>query len=197
MDKETSIGSLVDEIELQIDDKIQALKQDFELQREILVNGFKQEAAQETSVFLEQELSDLKSNVLQSESQAKWKVKKDLFVRRNELVDHLFEEAAKQLKAYSQTKTYDAWCKTKLEELLQGTQAQDGIVLTVKPVDRPLFDRLCKTQYDWVKVQEDENIFIGGFILSNTSRHTELDLTLDYKLCVQKEWFFSHSGLDF
>lgn len=197
MEKETSIGSLVDEIELQIDEKIQALKQDFELQREVLINGFKQEALQETSVYLEQELSDLRSNVLQSESQAKWKVKKDLFVRRNELVDQLFEEVAKQLKAYSQTKAYDAWCLSKLEELLLDCGDQNSCVLTVKPVDKPMFERICKSRTTHIEIQQDENIFIGGFVLTKPTQKLEYDLTLDYKLRIQKEWFFTHSGLDF
>ncbi len=84
MENETNIGSLVNEIEGQIEEKIQALQADYQLQRAILLEGFRSEAHQETHVYLEQELADLRTSVLQSESQSKWKVKKTcLFAEMN------------------------------------------------------------------------------------------------------------------
>lgn len=197
MENETNIGSLVNEIEGQIEEKIQTLQTDYQLQRSILIEGFKSEAQQETHVYLEQELADLRTSVLQSESQSKWKVKKDMFVRRNELVDGLFEDAIKQLKAFSQTKAYDALCLKNLDDVL-ATQAQDAsFILYVKPVDQPLFERLCKAKSCSLQVISQENIFVGGFVLSNPSLNIDIDKTLDYQVRLQKEWFYAHSGLDF
>lgn len=197
MENETNIGSLVNEIEGQIEEKIQALQADYQLQRAILLEGFRSEAHQETHVYLEQELADLRTSVLQSESQSKWKVKKDMFVRRNELVDGLFDEAIKQLKAFSQTKAYDAWCLKNLDDVI-ATQAQDdSFLLYVKPVDQPMFERMCKSKISSIQVISQEHIFVGGFILSNPSHNIDIDKTLDYQVRLQKEWFYAHSGLDF
>lgn len=197
MENEANIDSLVKQIESQIEVKINALNIEYQQQRNVLIEGFKSEALQETQVYLEQELADLRISVLQSESQAKWKVKKDMFLRRRELVDGLFEEATKQVKSFSQTKAYDEWCLKHLIELMNTIDAKSDIELHVKPVDLPLFERICKKNGFDTKVISLESIFVGGFILSDHINSVEYDLTLDYKLRLEKEWFYSHSGLDF
>jgi vacuolar-type H+-ATPase subunit E/Vma4 len=197
MEKENIAGSLVDEIERQVNEKIKALEMDFELHRDLLINEFKSEAEEETVVYLEQELSDLRNTVLQSESQSKWKVKKDLFVRRNELVDNLFASVTEELKAYSQTKEYVSWSKQALEDVLSTLDKNQTYQLSIKPSDKVTYEKLILTLDESIKLETDEDIFIGGFILSNPAKKLQVDKTLDYQIRVQKEWFFAHSGLDF
>ena len=190
-------SSLIEEIDQQIDDKIKVLQADYDLQRSLIVERFRHETLEETKVYLEQELSELKTAIHQGETQAKWKVKKDQFMRRNELVDQLFEEVAQKLKSYSQTKAYDVWVSEKLDTALNTYPTSTDFKLIVRPVDQPFFERLVKTKAPHFELETDETIFIGGFILVNPSDQTELDVTLDYRLCTQKEWFYSHSGLEF
>lgn len=197
MEKENITGSLVDEIERQVTEKIKVLEMDFELQRDLLINGFKSEAEEETVVYLEQELSDLRNTVLQSESQSKWKVKKDLFVRRNELVDNLFTSVTEELKAFSETKEYVTWSKQALDDVLSTLDKDQSYQLTVKPSDKDIYAQLIQAIDESIKLETDEDIFIGGFILSNPVKKLQVDKTLDYQIRVQKEWFFAHSGLDF
>jgi len=197
MEKENITGSMVDEIERQVTEKIKVLEMDFELQRDLLINEFKSEAEEETVVYLEQELSDLRNTVLQSESQSKWKVKKDLFVRRNELVDNLFASVTEELKAYSQTKEYVTWSKQALEDVLSTLDKNQTYQLSVKPSDKATYEKLILTLDESIKLETDEDIFIGGFVLSNPAKKLQVDKTLDYQIRVQKEWFFAHSGLDF
>lgn len=197
MEKENITGSLVDEIERQVSEKIKVLEMDFELQRDLLINGFKSEAEEETVVYLEQELSDLRNTVLQSESQSKWKVKKDLFVRRNELVDNLFTSVTEELKAFSETKEYVTWSKQALDDVLSTLDKNQSYQLTVKPSDKDIYAQLIQAIDESIKLETDEDIFIGGFILSNPVKKLQVDKTLDYQIRVQKEWFFAHSGLDF
>lgn len=189
--------SLIQEIDQQIDDKIKTLQADYELQRTLIIDRFRHETLEETRVYLDQELNELKTAIHQGETQAKWKVKKDQFMRRNEMVDALFEEVAQKLKGYSQTKAYDTWVATQLDRALETYPDQHHFKIIVRPVDRPYFERLLKGKDKTYDLEVLETIFIGGFILVNPSDNTELDVTLDYRLCTQKEWFYSHSGLEF
>lgn len=197
MEKDIQTGSLVEEIEHQVDEKIKALEEDYRLQRDLLISGFQKEAQEEANVYLEQELAELRTTVLQSESQSKWKIKKDLFVRRNEMVDELFETVASNLKDYTKTPAYRTWIEQALEKVFAGLDRSESYQLTVKPSDLDLFTKIMAQRKETVTLHTDEEIFVGGFILSNPRKLLQIDKTLDYQIRVQKEWFFTHSGLDF
>ena len=197
MDKENTTGSLVNEIEQHVEDRIREMESDYLIQRDLLTSGFKKEALEEANVYLEQELSELRNAVLQSESKAKWKIKKDLFIHRNELVDELFETVANDLKAFTSTEAYAQWAKRTLDLTLSVLDSDAEYQLTVRPQDKALFEAILQGHYPRVSLLTHEEIFIGGFILSNPRKHLQVDKTLDYQIRVQKEWFITHSGLDF
>lgn len=186
--------ALISEIEEKVNQEISQLNSNFELNKQALIKEFKNEAHEEAAVYIEQELGELKAMVSQSESQAKWKVKKDLFVQRQLLVDGLFDEVSKKLIQYAQSRSYDAWIKESLNERFSLFEGK--LQIRFKAMDRPLFERLCANQKN-VDLIVDENLHLGGYILSHLDSNTEIDLSLDYRLRLQREWFSTHSGLDF
>ena len=196
-DLEKRTQDLVDEINRKVDSLIEDSNQYFEDERKRLVTEYENEAREETSVYLEQELNELKINVQLKESQAKWKARKDLFIKRQAMVDDLFEEISKKLKAYSSSTKYDAWLKDSLNSELKKASKENPIVIEFKPVDQPMIERLCKDYMDMVTLESRETIFIGGYIVTFPNLGIEEDNTIDVKLKDQKEWFAINSGLDF
>lgn len=194
---ELKTQAMVEEIHRKVDGMIEDLNVHYEREKERLINEYCNEAREETSVYLEQELNELKISVQMSESQAKWKVKKDLFVKRQEMVDQLFKDISKLLTAHSQSKTYDIWLKDSITREILNASIDFPIVIEYKPVDQPMIERLCADAIDKVELIKKETIFIGGFIVIDVKRGIEQDFTLDTRLKTQKEWFAIHSGLDF
>lgn len=194
MELTRNTNALIAEIESKVNHEITQLNQDFEFKKQALIREFKNEAHEEAAVYIEQELGELKGAVSQSESQAKWKVKKDLFVQRQKLVDGLFDEISKKLIHYAQSRAYDAWIKESLYEKF--SQLSGKIQVRFKAIDRPLFERLC-SNHSHVELIVDDKFHLGGYVLSHLETNTEFDLSLDYRLRQQREWFSTHSGLDF
>lgn len=196
-DLEKRTKDLVDEINRKVDHLIEDSNQYFENERKRLIAEYENEAREETSVYLEQELNELKINVQLKESQAKWRVRKDLFIQRQAMVDELFVDISKKLTAYSQSTKYDTWLKESISTHLKKASKENPIVIEFKPVDQPMIERLCKEYQDIVTLEIRETIFIGGYIVTYPSLGVEEDNTIDVKLKDQKEWFAIHSGLDF
>ena len=152
-------------------------------------------AREESNLYIEQELAELKNNVRQSETQFKWKVKKNLFIRREELVEGLFEKLRIKLIDYSKTEAY----QTKLINLINQTIQAEGMtsgVLLVKEGECEFFAKALKSHPN-LKVECSNLIEVGGFILQESNGKMAIEMTLDHQLKVQKEWFFAHSELHF
>lgn len=196
-DLEKSTQALVEEINRKVDKLIEDSNQYFEDERKRLITEYQNEAKEETSVYLEQELNELKISVQLKESQAKWKARKDLFIKRQHMVDDLFKDISKKLIAHSQSTKYDAWLKEKLTQVFESATELDPVLIEFKPVDKPMIERLAKPYGDKVTLEARETIFIGGFIVTRPNKGIEEDYTLDVKVKDQKEWFAIHSGLDF
>lgn len=197
MELEKRTQQLIEEIQKKVDNLIEDLNKKYEEERLHLVQEYENEAREETSVYLEQELSEIKLSVQLKESQAKWKAKKDLFVKRQELVDDMFKDVYKKLMEYSSSKAYDLWLKGLLEKHILSASVKDPITIEYKPIDKLIIERAAADHLDKLTLVSRETIFVGGFIVSRPAKGIEIDETLDTKYKQQKEWFTTNSGLDF
>lgn len=193
MEQEKLAENLVKAIQTQSQERLINLQADYESQRQETIDRFREEAQEEANVFSELALSELRNSLIQNESQSKWKVKKDLFIRRAELVDGLFAQVKQDLIAFTKTSEYKAFVKSSLERILSENTAL-GATILVKAPDLKLFEELAEKR---VQVQVSDRIHIGGFILKDKAGLMEIDESLDYTLKVQREWFTTHSQLDF
>ena len=186
---------LINDIEIRTQEQLRTLEENFHAQRESTIHHYNQEAVEESNLYIEQELAELKNNVRQSETQFKWKVKKNLFIRREELVEGLFEKLRIKLIDYSKTEAY----QTKLINLINQTIQAEGMtsgVLLVKEGECEFFAKALKSHPN-LKVECSNLIEVGGFILQESNGKMAIEMTLDHQLKVQKEWFFAHSELHF
>ena len=193
MEQEKLAENLVKAIQTQSQERLMNLQVDYESQRQETIEKFREEAQEEANVFSEMALSELRNSLIQNESQSKWKVKKDLFIRRAELVDGLFIKVKQDLIDFTKTSEYKDFIKVSLELILSENTAS-GATILVKATDQKLFETLSDQR---VTVLVSDRIHIGGFILKDKAGLMEIDESLDYTLKVQREWFTTHSQLDF
>lgn len=193
MEQEKLAENLVKAIQSQSQERLNNLQADYESQRSEMIERFRQEATEEANVYSELALSELRNSLVQNESQSKWKVKKDLFIRRAELVDGLFLKVKQELIEFTKTKEYTDFVKEALIKVLKENPLE-GYTLLVKANDEALFKSLGEKD---ALVVVSDRIRIGGFILKDKAGLLEIDESLDYTLRVQKEWFTTHSQLDF
>lgn len=185
---------LMDDIQKRTHEQLQILEENFHTQRESQINQFNQEAVEESNLYIEQELVELKSSVMQSETQLKWKIKKNLFIRREELVEGLFDQLRDKLCAYTKTEAY----LTQYLAFIKETIAKEGFVNTivlVKAEDVDAFSKALKANN--LSVVASDHIEVGGVIIQEAGGKMAIEMTLDHQLKVQKEWFFAHSDLHF
>ena len=194
LEKEQVVQRLINDIEEQAQDSLKTLQGDAETQRSAILTTIRKKAEEEAALYKEQELVDLRSNLIQNESQAKWKVKHDLLKRRAQLVDELFEEVRKDLLAFVKSEAYDDFHRVNLEKLSR----RDDIgraSLIVKENEVLRFEAILQSLKLDFSVSVGEHIHIGGFILVSESGRLEIDQSLDTQLQSQREWFFNHSKL--
>jgi len=197
MEQEKLAKILLESISHQNTDRLTNLQSDFELQRRLLIDKYRKEANEEANLYIEQELFELKNNLIQNESQSKWKIKKDLFIKRGQLVNELMDTVFNDLLVFSKSSAYQVWCEKHLLSTIKLDQGLTQGTLLVKSVDQALFKDLVKTLNLDFKVESQDSILIGGFILKDKAGMVNYDATLDYDLKVQREWFTTHSKLDF
>jgi len=165
-----------------------------ETQRRDILATIRNKAEEEAAVFKEQELHELRGNLIQNESQAKWKVKHDLLKRRAELVDALFEDVQNDLKTFVGGMEYEGYNREQLKKL--GERGDLGkATLLVRFRDIELFKKIVRDLALDYEVSVGELIHIGGFLLVSENKRLEIDDTFDNRLHSQREWFFNHSKL--
>ncbi len=194
MEKEIIAETLSAQIYNNAQEKLHSMQFDMELQRNLILDQIRKKAEEETAVFIEQELSDLKNNLIQNESQTKWKVKRDLLERRAQLVNELFVEVRDDLIAFTEKSEYKTWC---LEQLnTANKQGELGkATIKIRTVDQQMFEKLLVESDVSFAIVVSEFITIGGFVLISENHRLEMDRTLDSLLQSQREWFFAHSQL--
>ena len=193
MEQEILAETLLETIKAQSQERLANLQADYESQRQEIIERYRQEATEEANVYIDMALSELKNSVVQNESQSKWKLKKDLFIKRAQLVDGLFEQVKNDLIAFTHSEAYAPFLRDKLAKLLPDHPLQETLIL-IKASDRVIFESILPSL---AKIVPSEAIHVGGFILKSVDGFRERDETLDYALKVQREWFTTHSTLDF
>lgn len=149
---------------------------------------------EETQLFIDQELSEIRQSLMKSDSQAKWKLKRNLLEKRNELTNHLFDDVLNDLLTFRSKDEYRVYLETTLLQTIKDYDLSNGF-LRVSKLDEELAKQIVGDKKLNLVIKVDDSIRVGGFYISNLSELMEVDMTLDTKINDQKEWFYGHSTL--
>jgi V/A-type H+-transporting ATPase subunit E len=149
---------------------------------------------EETQLYIDQELSEIRQSLMKSDSQAKWKLKKNLLEKRNELANLLFDDVLSDLLTFRSSEQYRNYFESMLLDTIEKYDLGQGF-LRVSKTDEELAKQLLNSHHLSLVLKIDDSIHVGGFYISNLTELMEVDMTLDTKLNDQKEWFYGHSTL--
>ena len=116
-----------------------------------------------------------------------------LIKKRLEMSDHVFKGVIKKLEAFVKSKKYASYIEAKIIDTLKQVDKTD-YVFKVSPNDKQI-EKVIKELDKSYKIEKDQEIIYGGFMLYLPKQRVEINETLDLKIDDQKDWFYKHSKL--
>ena len=152
------------------------------------------EGLREAYVLIQRSMADVKTEISAELSRAENASRKEIFLRRKEIEDSVFEDVKKKLDAFTGTDAYKSMLEKSAEEIAKYLDAPD-VVLYVRKQDLGFEKAIVKAFGKECRVDAYEDIEIGGIIGESRSLGLLADETLDSRLMQQREWFCENSGL--
>lgn len=171
--------------------KIESEAEDF---KEKELSKAEEEGLKEAYILIQRKMSDINTQISSELSKAESSSRKEIFIKRKQIAEQVFEKAEKKLLDYTKTDKYPALLKKSAKEISDCLTADD-VTLYVKKDDikfeseiKSAFGRNCN-------IEISEEITIGGIIGLSKKLGLLADETLDTKLSEQHEWFYENSEL--
>ncbi len=182
-----------DEIEREASNEEKAILDEVKALEEDIYESMKAEAKRDADLKMKQEIEEMTSNASTEISESHIERTKKLIEKRDGYVKTIFDEVREKLVAFTDSKDYVSFMHEKIKKIANNFN-EDSIMYIAKK-DLSMKDELIKVFGKNIKVEVDEDITIGGFIVENKDLHLVVDETLDFALNSQKEWFNKNSGL--
>ncbi|MBC8570145.1 V-type ATP synthase subunit E [Zongyangia hominis] len=143
---------------------------------------------------IQEAVADIRVRTAHLIAKRDYDAKRELFIKRQQLGDQVFDAVKGRLRSYTKTPDY--------EKKLVETAAKLGreyplaqSELRFAPGDAALMAKAAQAFGQPCATAADPNIEIGGVVLVNLEKGIYVDETLDNTLEEQKDWFYQHSGL--
>lgn len=154
---------------------------------EEIISEEKRLIEQEEKGLVLKEISRFESTERKRVSEKRFAAERKVLLRRNELVNGLFEEIEEELRSFCRKSEYRGYILRSAEEADEKEKITEGVVVYCREVDLDLVKELMKAYP--VKVETDGSIKIGGIMLKYPEKRTYIDLTFDTKLSEEREKF--------
>ena len=151
------------------------------------------EGIEDAYALIQKEVSTKKAQITSDIAKREQESRKQLFIKRNEIVKRVFDDAKEKLIEYTNTDEYLHYLKdsaNKIKESFDG--AACVVYIKVSDADK---EGLIKEIIPQCTVKTDDSIIIGGLKGYCQSRSVIADDTLDSKLEDQYEWFYENCDL--
>lgn len=156
----------------------------------------KSQALQDAYQFIRAQQGDMNIQATAAISQSGMEMRKRLISQRDECSEKLFQAVRERLEAFVLSgESYEKYLKASFAKAVQDEWplAKEAVV-HVRPRDMKYQELFQTSAPIPCRVEADERIQIGGFILEDPVNGLLLDETLEEKLGRQKEWFYRNSG---
>ncbi len=151
------------------------------------------EGIKDAYTLIQNEVSTKKAVIISDVAKREQNSKRELFVKRNEIVDKVFQKAYDKLFEFTNTVEYSEHIKNsaiKINELFGNNKC----VIYLKGDDADKVDAV-KSIIANCDVEFDDSIKLGGIKGYCEALSIIADDTLDSKLSNQRQWFCENSGL--
>ena len=156
----------------------------------------KEQAAETGWQYIKRESEKLKAGSNREVSGDLASLRKEFYVRRNQIAEAVLDQVRERLTAFTSTEEYKAFLLDSVRKIAESFSG-DAFVLYVSKEDITHRNLLVTAAKAIEKVEADDSITIGGCKAFSKKRSLEIDDTLDIRLEKQKEYFYSSCGLQF
>lgn len=192
IDANSKTNSFLEAIEKYAEEQKLAMKAEIEDFREEQLNRANEEGTAAAFAFIQKKKAKFRAALAKENSLKETAIKRELFEKRNKLVDSLFSEASEKLLEFSKSKKYESYINNSaksISEYLGGKKA----VVYISERDEKFIPQLKKYFGDSEFVT-DNSIKLGGIRCYCEELSIVADETLDSKFEDQKRNFIETSG---
>ena len=154
----------------------------------------KKDVRRRYDIYIERELSKIKSDFNRQLSVCFEQSKKELADLRSELTDKVFGNVLKEIESFAKTEDYFNLLLNSIRALKEQLGGGE-IKYFLCERDTALKEKLEKAIGEKLDISADNDITVGGVKALDTATSTIADDTLDIRLAAEKEWFLENSGL--
>lgn len=151
------------------------------------------EAITDAYTLIQKNITLEKAKIVSDYAKLSQKSRSEIFVRRNEIVEEVFEKASSKLVSFTKTSEYDEYIKKSASEIAKLFEDKN-CVISIKNDDAHKTD-MIKAIVPNCTVEFDNSIVIGGIKGYCEELSVIADDTLDSKLLNQRQWFAENSNL--
>lgn len=152
------------------------------------------EAITDAYTLIQKNITLEKAKIVSDYAKLSQKSRSEIFVRRNEIVEEVFEKATSKLVSFTKTAEYDEYIKKSASEIAKLFEDKN-CVISIKNDDAHKTD-MIKAIVPNCTVEFDNSIVIGGIKGYCEELSVIADDTLDSKLFNQRQWFAENSNLE-
>ena len=152
------------------------------------------EAITDAYTLIQKNITLEKAKIVSDYAKLSQKSRSEIFVRRNEIVEEVFEKATSKLVSFTKTAEYDEYIKKSANEIANLFENKN-CVISIKNDDAHKTD-MIKAIVPNCTVEFDNSIVIGGIKGYCEELSVIADDTLDSKLLNQRQWFAENSNLE-
>ena len=124
--------------------------------------------------------------------------RRELLLKRESIIDEVFNKAAEKLKAFTQTEAYTEWLEKKLIQSVRLAGKGDKVVYARQEDEAAVTEAIAKmpTEDGSIAFERAENSGLwGGIKLKNTVSNILIDYSLEELLASARADFLQKSGL--
>ncbi len=183
-----------DEMERQAQSEEKAILDEVKKLEEEAYESMKLEAKRDADLRLKQDVEEMTSQAASEISESHIERTKKLIKQRDEYMQSVFAKAKEKLIEFADSQEYLPFVEAKIQKVAHHFQDLETVIYVSKK-DLSLKDKIVSAFGSDVRIEVNDEITLGGFIIENKKLSLISDETLDFALENQKEWFNKNSGL--
>lgn len=194
MSADTKTGNFLNAIQKFADEQKHLIRSEVEKFKAEELKKAEDEGIKDAHALIQKEMASMRTGIAGELARKEDEGKQQLYKRRSEMVDEVFQKAQKKLENYTKTEKYKTLLMQSAAEAAKYF-ANDEVTVYIKQDDMPLKSDIEKSFDNKCSVKAVSDICIGGLKAQCESRGIVVDFTLDTKLENQREWFLQNSKL--
>ena len=153
------------------------------------------EVLRDAYYLIQNEMAQMKKNIASEVSKLEFEKRRELFVKRQAIMDDVLKKAQDKLLNFAKTQDYIELLKNYASSVSKILK-KSGTVLYICKRDEGFIDDIREAYGKICKVEVSDKIRIGGILAVNKVMSLVVDETLDSKLEEQRIWFEENSKLN-